>query len=176
MRTYGVRHGARDGQESWRLFRGCPGDRRETRSSVPDLRYHGRGSAREEAVTLHPRDAGPRGALVAGGHAELSNATGGDLRGRKLRSFTLGMQVPGMPWCFKDNGAARSLLIEGVRWSVTYATVTESKAQTILRKGLPEWRSHSGRLRDLSISIHTNRGKKQACTHAQHIIHVCKYA
>ena len=41
-------------------------------------------------------------------HAELSGATGGDLRGKRLQSFTLGMQVPGMPWCFKDNGAVRS--------------------------------------------------------------------
>ena len=38
------------------------------------------------------------------------------------------------------------LFVEGVRWSVTYATVTEGKAQTIPRKGvagmeIPFWSS-----------------------------------
>ena len=61
-----------------------------------------------EAAKLHPRDAGPRGALVTSGHAELSGATDGDLRGKRLRSFSLGTQVPGMPWCFKNNGVVRS--------------------------------------------------------------------
>ena len=104
---------------------GCPGDWR----TCGVVWRHRRGSAREEASKLHPRDAGPRDALV--------------LQGQRCCPF---------------------FLIEGVRWSVTYATVTESKAQTILRKGvtgmeIPFW--SSARL----AYFHPYKQGKGTCVH-----------